>query len=149
MLRYSGGQKEAERAGGLVPAIWRYLSGSILEPASEMPMNRSAQLHDEAMKILDEGDLLRQRGDHVGAVRAFAQALEAEREAAHLEETEPSRGILFRSAAWSALEADQPREAERLAAEGLLSLAVSDRVARELRAVIEVAWVRLKQGVAA
>lgn len=112
-------------------------------------MSRSSQLHDEAMKISDEGDLLRRRGDEAGAIRAFAHALTVEREAAILEESEPSRGILFRSAAWLALEADQPREAERLAAEGLRSPTLSDRVARELRAVITEAWARLNWNVAA
>ena len=79
----------------------------------------------------------------------FMRALETEREASQLEDTEPSRGILLRSAAWLALEADQPREAERLAAEGLRSTHVSDRVANELRAVMEAAWTRLNRSVAA
>ena len=112
-------------------------------------MTRSAQLHEEAMALADEGDRLRHRGDPVGATRVFVRALETEREAAQQEDTEPSRGILLRSAAWLALEADQPREAERIAAEGLRSPDVSDRVANELRAVMEVAWMRLNRSVAA
>ena len=107
-------------------------------------MTRTTQLHEEAMELADQGDRLRRRGDAEGAARAFGRALEAEREAAQLESTEPSRSILFRSAAWLALEADQPREAERLAAEGLRSSEVSDRVANELRAVMEVAWGKIR-----
>lgn len=112
-------------------------------------MTHSAQLHEEAMELADEGDRLRRRGDPNGAARAFGRALEAERQAAESEKTEPSRGILFRSAAWLALEADQPREAKRLAAEGLQSPEVSERVATELRGVMEVAWGRLNRSVAA
>jgi hypothetical protein len=112
-------------------------------------MNGSTRLHEEAMELADEGDQLRRKGELGAATNAFFQALGREREAAQQEESEPSRGILFRSAAWLALEADQPREAERLAAEGLRSSLVSDRVADELRGVMEAAWARLHRNVAA
>lgn len=106
-------------------------------------MSRSAELHDLAMDLSDQGDRLRRQGAHDDARAAFQRALDAEREAALIEQTEPSRGILLRSAAWLALEAEHPREAERLAAIGLTTLDLSERVANELRAVMEDARVRM------
>lgn len=106
-------------------------------------MINPAELHEAAMSLADEGDILRRRGAHVDATKAFARALELERRAAELEATEPSRGILYRSAAWLALEAMEPREAERLASAGLAARDVNPKIAEELRAVMEDARVRL------
>ncbi len=103
----------------------------------------TATLHDEAMATADEGDLARRRGDHEAALAFFAQALEMERRAAEAEPTQPSRCILFRSAAWLALEAEDASEAERLAACGLADRGLPDRVKTELRAVAEEARLRL------
>lgn len=106
-------------------------------------MNPSVQQHDEAMLLAEDADVLRRQGNHSAARERFAQALQLERAVAMAEATEPSRSILLRSAAWLALEAEDPREAERLGALGLSGLDVPERVAGELRAVMEEARLRL------
>lgn len=107
-------------------------------------MSRSAELHDLAMDLADQGDRHRRAGEHDAAREVFGRALALEREAALIEQTEPSRGILLRSAAWLALEAEDAREAERLAAVGLGAVELPERVANELRAVMEDARVRIQ-----
>lgn len=106
-------------------------------------MTDTAALHDEAMAIADEGDRARRTGDHPEAREYFARAMALERRAADAETTQPSRSILYRSAAWLALEAEDAVEAERLAACGLSDREVPDRVKGELRAVAEEARLRL------
>jgi hypothetical protein len=103
----------------------------------------TAALHEEAMASADAGDRARRAGDHAAARGHFERALALERQAATAETTQPSRSILFRSAAWLALEAEDPLEAERLAACGLADVEVPDRVRTELRAVSEECRVRL------
>lgn len=89
------------------------------------------------MELADEGDFLRRRGSFVEASQKFADAYQFEAEAAAAVTVEPSRSILYRSAAWLALEAGRARDAERMAAKGLAGDAVPKRVAQELRAVLE------------
>lgn len=108
-------------------------------------MNDISTLHDDAMNYADEGDRARRRADHTAARAAYGRALELERQAAEQERTQPSRCILFRSAAWLALEAEDPAEAERLAACGLADHGVPERVKGELRAVAEESRLRLHQ----
>lgn len=106
-------------------------------------MNESTKLHHEAMEHVDGALAARRAGDHPRAREGFARALELERRAAEGEQTQPSRSILFRSAAWLALEAEDAAEAERLAACGLADRHVPERVKGELRAVAEEARLRL------
>ena len=96
-------------------------------------------LHEAAMRYADEGVAARKHGDEDAALRAFAAATDSERRAAQSSKTEPSRGILYRSAAWLALEAQVPSAAEQSARAGLESPDLSDRVANELRAVLAAA----------
>lgn len=75
--------------------------------------------HDEAMALTDAADALRRAGDP-RCVATFARAADLEREAAELAGTsEPSRAILYRSAAWLALAAGDPDGAALLALDGL------------------------------
>lgn len=106
-------------------------------------MKDPTSLHDHAMSLADTGDSARRRGDHELSKAAFEEAVALDRQAAELELSEPSRSILFRSAAWLALEAENAAEAERLAACGLSSRAVPERIKLELRAVAEEARLRL------
>lgn len=106
-------------------------------------MTDSATLHDRAMELADAGDAARRSGEYDAARELFRNALQLERDAAEFESTEPSRSILFRSAAWLALEAEEPQEAERLAACGLATRDVPDRLRSELRAVAEEARMRI------
>lgn len=103
-------------------------------------MNQIEELHSQAMEAADQALLARRRSDEAEAEAFFAQAYERESQAAHLavEEKipEPSRSVLLRSAATLALDAGKVREAERLAAMGLVGDPPPE-IANELRAVLE------------
>lgn len=105
-------------------------------------MNAS-ELHRVAMDLARQGDEHRCARRHDDARRTYSLALDAERQAALRTSAEPSRSILLRSAAWLALEAEAPREAERLAALGLAAEAVPAALAHQLREVMEEARSRL------
>lgn len=80
-------------------------------------------LHPKAMDLAEEAFSLRRKGQDDKAKRLFLEALELERTAALLlpvgEDSEPSRSILFRSAASLAYNAEDFDAAERLIAFGL------------------------------
>ncbi|HVF49465.1 MAG TPA: tetratricopeptide repeat protein [Pyrinomonadaceae bacterium] len=80
-------------------------------------------LHPQAMDLADEAFRLRRRGNDAEARMLFLRALELEQKAAFLlpatEASEPSRSILYRSAASLAYNAEDYEEAERLIAFGL------------------------------
>lgn len=63
--------------------------------------------HEAAMQIADQGDAAQKKGDFETAAKFFDQALAKEREIAmefkDRRQIEPTRSILFRSAAWLAL----------------------------------------------
>ena len=106
-------------------------------------MSNSTQLHQDAMARVEDALVARRRGAHERARELFQAALALELESAEQVTSQPSRSILFRSAAWLALEAEDPSEAERLAACGLADRGVPNRVKDELRAVAEEARLRL------
>lgn len=77
------------------------------------------QLHDEAMRRMDEALDAERRGDEHAAQAAFRQAFQLERAAAELlltlaDQPEPSRSVLLRSAASLARDAGQCGESLRL-----------------------------------
>lgn len=79
-------------------------------------------LHAEAMEHANEGFSRRRRGDGADALAAFRQAWRLERAAAMtlIDQTlEPSRSILYRSAASLALLCGEPEDAKKLAHLGL------------------------------
>ena len=80
-------------------------------------------LHPKAMDLAEEAFQLQREGEDGQAKRLFLEALALEREAALLlpvsEEAEPSRSILFRSAASLAYNAEEYETAEQLIAHGL------------------------------
>lgn len=96
-------------------------------------------LHLQAMGCADDGDRARRAGDHEGARAHYARGLALEREAALAELTQPLRGILFKSAAWLAMNADMRDEALRLASLGLSEDDVPDGVRAMLREVADAA----------
>lgn len=106
-------------------------------------MTTIKQWHHRAMERVDDGLAARRAGDHEKARLYYDEAVEWERKAAEASTTQPSRSILFRSAAWMALEAEDPAEAERLAACGLMASDVPEKRKAELRAVAEEARMRL------
>ena len=86
-------------------------------------MLQTEQLHNQAMDYADQADAARRRGDTITMLQFFQKAFEAERMAAELLtaelDMEPTRSIIFRSAASLALDCEEYREAERLICQGL------------------------------
>lgn len=86
-------------------------------------MRTVRELHDEAMRLSQLADLSRSAGKSGQALEFAREALRLEVEAANRidrsPESEPTRSILFRSAASIALQARDQNLAERLVIEGL------------------------------
>jgi len=93
-------------------------------------------LHREAMELVDQAVLARQRGDTIAKTTftkaAFAQERAAADLVANLFDLEPTRSILHRSAAVLAVECSELREAERLIGRALAGNPPDD-IANELR----------------
>lgn len=92
------------------------------------------------MDLADQALVARRLGDHSSALVLFRQAFEHEREAAELVvadgAVEPTRSVLFRSAATLALDCGEVREAERLIAMALAGNPPHE-IAEELRDLLE------------
>lgn len=100
-----------------------------------MNIERVNQLHDEAMEFADKAILAKRNTQLDAAQQLTRRAFELEMEAAKLLENtdiEPSRSVLYRSAATLALECGEVREAERLIAAALLGNPPTE-IANELR----------------
>lgn len=96
-------------------------------------------LHNDAMQAAEQAVVARQDGDLRRANELFQQALAFEREAAYLlldeRDKEPSRSVLFRSAASLALDCGKWIEAGRLALDGLDGKP-PEQIAEELREIL-------------
>jgi len=80
------------------------------------------EIHNRAMELYDEAFLARHNGEHATFLKVCRAALSLETEAANLllnKHLEPTRGILFRSAATMAFHCNEYQEAERLCKLGL------------------------------
>lgn len=103
-------------------------------------MNTVKDLHREAMRNADLAHEARRLGDVEQARAYFERAFSLEREAAEeladRTEAEPSRSVLYRSAATLALHCGQPAEAERLVCSALAGNPPTD-IAEELRDLFE------------
>lgn len=99
-------------------------------------MQNVETLHQEAMALVDQAMLARQRGDTAQVAEFSKAAFEKESAAASLVanqlDLEPTRSILHRSAAVLALECHELREAERLIGRALAGNPPND-IANELR----------------
>ena len=108
-----------------------------MEAAKE---NRISQLHREAMNLSCKAMMLKLQGDRESAIPFQESAFEKEKEAALLLfdefELEPSRSVLFRSAASLAMECMRIQEAERMVAMGLAGRP-PEEIADELRDLLE------------
>ena len=86
-------------------------------------MRRARELHDRAMSYMDEALAAKRAGRHDEAQNFLRQAFELERQAAEDveadENSEPSRSILYRSAATLAFRCGLPHVAHDLAQSGL------------------------------
>lgn len=96
--------------------------------------------HRKAMDFADAAFLAKRKGNPVQAHEYYRQALAKEREAANAisdrYDLEPSRSVLYRSAATLALSCKDFREAERLASCGLASENTPEEIGEELRDVL-------------
>lgn len=102
----------------------------------------AGDLHDQAMRLCG----LAIASEGLGRRAAYRRAHRLEVEAARLTEAEPSRGILWRSAAWLALDAGKPAGAAWAAQRGLDSPGdLPKRYRRELVEVLRVALERLQR----
>lgn len=98
------------------------------------------RIHEMAMELADKAWVARLHGDSDAAEQLTREAFEKEREAASRladrYECEPTRSVLYRSAASLALESGEQREAERLIGFALAG-APPDEIAEELRDLLE------------
>jgi hypothetical protein len=103
-------------------------------------MSTINELHSKAMDLAETAFFHSRKGESILASQYFAKALELERRAAYMlsidEINEPSRSILFRSAASLAFNAGDPISAERLAAQGLAGFPPPE-IQEELRDLLE------------
>src|SRR5689334_15629735 len=102
-------------------------------------MAEPIEIHDAAMQLAEAADLLRRHGNLIDARRsysdAFDLALEAANAFANKMNYEPTRSILYRSAASLALEAKRNRECEKVVCQALLGNPPSD-IAADLREIL-------------
>jgi len=86
-------------------------------------MQTIKELHDKAMNLAEDAFHAQKSGREADTIRLFADALELEQEAANSlplsEKSEPTRSILFRSAASLAFNSKNYELADRLIARGL------------------------------
>ena len=103
-------------------------------------MKEPTSIHREAMAIVDDAVMAKLRGDHNLFSELMCKALEKEVEAASLIAGdfpfEPTRSVLYRSAASIALQCNKTREAEKLISNAL-SGNPPDEIADELRDLLE------------
>jgi hypothetical protein len=97
-------------------------------------MNAVNTLHQRSMDLAESATLAQQRGESV--VELWREAFELEAQAAALLanewQAEPTRSVLYRSAATLALRCDQVQAAERLVVTGLMGHP-PEEIAAELR----------------
>jgi hypothetical protein len=103
-------------------------------------MSKINDLHEKAMEFCDEAFFAKRNGDLDAFTNFSRQALELETEAANLLkdnfEAEPSRSILYRSAASMAIDCKEYRQAEKLISMALVGNPPNEIVA-ELRELSE------------
>ena len=112
-------------------------------------MSKVSDLHNRAMELTDAAVRDRRQGNGAKAAALFEQALGYEMDAlAGLEQSDGlADAILHRSAAWLALDCNQPRLAEKLACQALAG-DPDPAIADQLREVLAAAQERLaKDGV--
>lgn len=110
-------------------------------PADHDSVQVAESAHRRAMELVDAAFLARRSGDSQKEREYNLQALEEERQAANaiaeFHELEPSRSVLYRSAATLAYRCDKLREAERLAACALSGKNAPPEIVQEVRELME------------
>jgi hypothetical protein len=98
------------------------------------------EMHREAMKYAQDAFVARQSGDETTAISLYRKAFLLEKEAAlsllSQFDKEPTRSVLFRSAASLAYKCDEFLEAEKMASQGLAGNPPAE-IAEELRNLFE------------
>ena len=102
-------------------------------------MNNLSEMHQQAMELAEQAFIAR-RHDDPAAARSFAfRAYQLEKCAADESQTEPTRSVLYRSAATLALDCGEYRDAERLVATALAG-SPPEPIANELREVLDAVY---------
>ncbi len=101
-------------------------------------MSKIKKLHNKAMDMAEKAFVARLKGDLQQAGQLFRKAFENEAQAARLvpdlPSSEPTRSILYRSAASLAIDCSEYREAERLIVAGFAG-SPPEEIADELREI--------------
>jgi hypothetical protein len=102
-----------------------------------MKQNNSKELHREAMRYAQDAIVADAKGDKTAAFSLYEQAFALEKEAANLFilafEKEPTRSVLFRSAASLAMNCNQYEEAKKMIHLGLAGNAPEEIVGELLQ----------------
>jgi hypothetical protein len=104
-----------------------------------MDNHQAGLLHSKAMELAEAADLAKLRKDVRQYHQLIEQAFVLEAQAAHSlsdSDSEPSRSVLYRSAASLAVECQRYREAEKLVAHALIGNP-PEEIIEELRAILE------------
>jgi hypothetical protein len=104
-------------------------------------MKRIKELHRHAMEWAEKADLSRIRGDADKVQPLLEKAFSLEKKAALLcaDHLEPTRSVLYRSAASLAFQCGRLRDAEQLVAAGLAGNP-PEEIANELRELMKQVW---------
>ncbi len=115
---------------------------------NKINQKKCTELHDKAMLFDDKAFAAEKEGQIDKAKEYHKKAFEFEKKAAMILisnlEIEPTRSVLFRSAAWLAYNAGEYREAELMAAYGL-SGNPPKMIMDELREVMEEILAKIKE----
>lgn len=110
-------------------------------------MSKINDLHEQAMEFSDRAFFAKREGDLISAMKFSRQGLELETQAAEILKDdlseEPSRSVLYRSAASMAMSCKEYRQAEKLIATALAGNP-PEEIAEELRDLLEEVNLRKK-----
>ena len=97
------------------------------------------EFHQGAMEFAEQALIARRQNDLISAQDFAFRAYLLEKQAADESQTEPTRSVLYRSAATLALDCKEYREAERLVATALAG-SPPEAIATELREVLDAVY---------
>lgn len=110
-------------------------------------MSKINDLHEKAMEFSDQAFFAKREGDVKSAKKFARQGYELETQAAEMLkdklEVEPSRSVLYRSAASMAISCEEYRQAEKLIATALAGNP-PEEIAEELRDLLKEANIKKK-----
>lgn len=105
-------------------------------------------LHNEAMDLASKANFFKRLGDQEAAKEHYEKAFEKEEQAVMILEDkhdcEPTRGVLFRSAAWLAINAGMYEDGREMAMKGLQGKQLHNEIKAELEEALAEAHEKLK-----